>query len=45
LYKEEAGYTSMLNMNHMLIRIPMKGGGKAAGERRKLDCRDARVLP
>lgn len=42
---EEAGYTSMLNMNHMLIRIPMKGGGKAAGERRKLDCRDARVLP
>ena len=42
---EEAGYTSMLNMNHMLIRVPMQGGGKAAGERRKLDCRDARVLP
>jgi hypothetical protein len=45
LYKEEAGYTSMLNMNHMLIRVPMQGGGRAAGERRRLDCRDARILP
>lgn len=42
---EEASYTTMLNMNHMLIRLPMEGGGrKAAGERKKLDCHDERIL-
>lgn len=42
---EEADYTSMLNMNHMLIRLPLKGGGRAAGARKKLDCHDERILP
>lgn len=41
---EEAGYTSMLNMNHMLIRLPMRDGG-TSGERKKLDCHDERILP
>lgn len=43
---DEASYTSMMNMNHMLIRLPMKGSGRTADKgRRKLQCFDERTLP
>ena len=41
---EEASYTSMLNINHLLIRLPIKGG-RTTGERKKLSCHDERILP
>jgi Na+-driven multidrug efflux pump/anti-sigma regulatory factor (Ser/Thr protein kinase) len=43
---DEATYTSMLNMNHMLIRVPMHRSGAAqkAGNR-ELNCVDERFLP
>ena len=43
---DEASYTSMLNMNHMLIRVPMRGNGSAPSEtRKKPACFDERFLP
>lgn len=43
---DEATYTSMLNMNHMLIRVPLRdrGASPKAGKQ-ALTCVDERVLP
>jgi anti-sigma regulatory factor (Ser/Thr protein kinase) len=43
---DEASYTSMLNMNHMLIRVPMHGSGAAPSATKKaLALIDERFLP
>ena len=40
---EEASYTSMLNMNYMLIRVPMHGNGAPSGAgKQELRCVDER---
>ena len=45
LTADEASYTSMLNMNHMLIRIPMHRSGAAEAESKKrLQCFDERYI-